>query len=286
MIDGEKIKQVRKKKNMSQKELAEGITTQATISLLERNNIEPSGTVLGLLLNKLELQLEDVLLNEDSNVNISDQLKQAEIYCMKYEYHHAKQILNDIRDFITENFRTRFLFLETKTKMWLENNFDDAIFGYNMIIQENKNDIYTALALCELGGVYAKKNLPDNACYYFKKVENMLHDLPLERTPFWSLFIYDNLSKFYSNILDNDKCLSILKTAEEFAKNLNVVFFLDQIYFLFATTIRDINGGWNESSLHYLLQSYAFANYFNNKIVLAKSAQYLKENMQIINWEV
>ena len=283
MIDGEKIKQARKKKKMSQKDLAKGITTQATISLLERNNIEPSGTVLGLLLNKLELQLDDVLVNTDSSVNITDKLRQAELYCMKYEYHNAKQLLNEIKDFITEGLKTRYLFLETNIKMWLDSDFDSAVFGYNIIIQQNKNDIYTALAMCELGVVYAKKDMNDNALYYFRKVEDLLSELSLERTPFWSLFIYDNISKFYSNILDNNKCISLLKDAENFAKKLNVVFFLDQIYFLFATTIRDVNGGWTEESIHYLLQSYVFADYFNNKTVLTKSSQYLKENLQLIN---
>lgn len=284
MIDGEKIKQARKRKKMSQKDLAEGITTQATISLLERNNIEPSGTVLGLILNKLDLQLDDVLINADTNVNISNKLRQAEICCMKYEYQDAKQLLNEIKDFVTEDFKTRYLFLETNTKMWLDSDFDSAVFGYNIIIQQNKNDIYTALAMCELGVVYAKKDMNDNALYYFRKVEGLLSELSLERTPFWSLFIYDNISKFYSNILDKDKCLSILKNAEDFAKKLNVVFFLDQIYFLFATTIRDVNGGWNEEAIHYLLQSYVFAEYFNNRTVLTKSSQYLEENVQLIHF--
>ncbi|MGK4109319.1 helix-turn-helix domain-containing protein [Enterococcus cecorum] len=285
MIDGEKIKQARKRKKMSQKDLAEGITTQATISLLERNNIEPSGTVLGLILNKLDLQLNDVLVNADTNVNISNKLRQAEICCMKYEYYDAKQLLNEIKDFVTEDFKTRYLFLETNTKMWLDSDFDSAVFGYNIIIQQNKNDIYTALAMCELGVVYAKKDMNDNALYYFRKVEELLNELSLERTPFWSLFIYDNISKFYSNILDHNKCLSILKNAENFAQELNAVFFLDQIYFLFATTIRDVNGGWNEEAIHYLLQSYVFAKYFNNRTVLTKSSQYLKENLQLIHFD-
>lgn len=284
MIDGEKIKQARKRKKMSQKDLAEGITTQATISLLERNNIEPSGTVLGLILNKLDLQLDDVLIDADTNVNISNKLRQAEICCMKYEYQDAKQLLNEIKDFVTEDFKTRYLFLETNTKMWLDSDFDSAVFGYNIIIQQNKNDIYTALAMCELGVVYAKKDMNDNALYYFRKVEELLSELSLERTPFWSLFIYDNISKFYSNILDHNKCLSILKNAENFAQKLNVVFFLDQIYFLFATTIRDVNGGWNEEAIHYLLQSYVFAEYFNNRTVLTKSSQYLEENVQLIHF--
>ena len=163
MIDGEKIKQARKRKKMSQKDLAEGITTQATISLLERNNIEPSGTVLGLILNKLDLQLDDVLINADTNMNISNKLRQAEICCMKYEYQDAKQLLNEIKDFVTEDFKTRYLFLETNTKMWLDSDFDSAVFGYNIIIQQNKNDIYTALARFELGFVYANKDMNDNA---------------------------------------------------------------------------------------------------------------------------
>ena len=284
MIDGTKIKEARKIKKLSQKDLAEGITTQATISLLERNGVEPSGTVLALLLNRLDLNLTDILIDEKSSINVKNKLKEAEICCMRYEYETARDILLEIKDYITDDLKTQFLFLDTNVKMWLDYNFDDAIFSYNIIIQQNREDIYSLLALCELGVAYAKNALNDKANYYFGQVEKKMKLFNLDRTPFWTLFLYDNLSKYFSNEKKYEQCLTVLTKAESFAKKLNVVFFLEQIYFLFATTLRDINNGWTVEALNYLIQSQVFASFFDNKKVLAKTSRYLNKNPQLIAW--
>ena len=45
-ILGEKVRQFRKRKGMSQKELADGICTQATISLIEKKSKIPSMKIM------------------------------------------------------------------------------------------------------------------------------------------------------------------------------------------------------------------------------------------------
>lgn len=56
-FDGKAIRAARKKMHLSQVELAEGITTQATISLVENQNRVPNADVLLAILDRLNLDM-------------------------------------------------------------------------------------------------------------------------------------------------------------------------------------------------------------------------------------
>ncbi|MGR8828964.1 helix-turn-helix domain-containing protein [Leuconostoc citreum] len=58
-FDGKAIRVARKKMHLSQVELAEGITTQATISLVENQNRVPNADVLLAILDRLNLDISE-----------------------------------------------------------------------------------------------------------------------------------------------------------------------------------------------------------------------------------
>ena len=58
-FDGKAIRTARKKMRLSQVELAEGITTQATISLVENQNRVPNADVLLAILDRLNLEISE-----------------------------------------------------------------------------------------------------------------------------------------------------------------------------------------------------------------------------------
>jgi len=58
-FDGKAIRAARKKMRLSQVELAEGITTQATISLVENQNRVPNADVLLAILDRLNLEISE-----------------------------------------------------------------------------------------------------------------------------------------------------------------------------------------------------------------------------------
>lgn len=68
---GQKIKEVRKKKGLSQEELAESAKVNLrTIQRIENNESEPRGKTLNLICNSLQIQTEDLLdygKQEDKN---------------------------------------------------------------------------------------------------------------------------------------------------------------------------------------------------------------------------
>ncbi len=58
---GTKLESVRKLKNMSQKELADGLCSQAQISRIEKNEVIPNAILLKSLCNKLNVSVDWIL---------------------------------------------------------------------------------------------------------------------------------------------------------------------------------------------------------------------------------
>lgn len=145
-------------------------------------------------------------------------------------------------------------------------------------LHETRTSIYSVLATCELGVCYIRKsNGMEKAGYFFDQVEKMMSEINLDESPFWTLFLYDNLSKYYSSTKQDKQSLKILDIAISFAKQHHVPYFLDQYYFLYAAKTRNKYEKWNESAILYLLQAYTFAKFNGNDVVLNKAESYLKE---------
>ncbi|HIY57292.1 MAG TPA: hypothetical protein H9829_03695 [Candidatus Tetragenococcus pullicola] len=108
--------------------------------------------------------------------------------------------------------------------------------------------------------------------------------IDLDKYIFWTLFLYDNLSKFYSNTNQAKLCFQTLDKAIQFTKTHSCTYFLDHYYFLYATETRNNQGGWNEKSIDYLIQTHVFAKYLENDTVLELTTNYLIELIPSFNW--
>ncbi|KAL3950984.1 helix-turn-helix transcriptional regulator [Lentilactobacillus hilgardii] len=62
-ITGSAIRKARKEKGLSQKQLADGICTQATISLIENRNVCPNINILNQICQRLAINMTDVSFN-------------------------------------------------------------------------------------------------------------------------------------------------------------------------------------------------------------------------------
>jgi transcriptional regulator with XRE-family HTH domain len=278
MIDGQKIKDTRKKLGISQQDLAKGITTQGTISLLERNSTSPRGDILAKIIARLGLKLEDVVV--DNEVLTAQRfLDEADKFSMNNEYDRALETLDKIDKLSDNEQEAHYLFLKTNAKMWKTRDFEDALFGFNRILQmRNKQvDIFTVLATCELGVVYLERKENDKASFYFEQVPGLLENINLDDYVFWALFIWKNLTLYYYRMMDFDKCAEILAQAEEFSNRHFTPVFIDSLYYTNALVLHDKNGEWTKDGIKYLLKSWAFATFTDNKENIKKSSEILTE---------
>lgn len=285
MIDGKIVKNRRRELGISQKELAVGITTQATISSFERNKVVPRSELLSKIALRLGLDLNDIITGDDGDVTTAQRLAEADGYCMNYQYDHVLEVVGQLATLTEPSQEAHRLFLKTDALMWQNHNYEDAIFAFNQILQlpDHRNDVYTALATCELGVAYAMKDKNhDKAGYFFEKLPDLMRQFKWDEQVFWTLFLLDNLSKYYSNSRQKAKCETILKTGLHFAKQQQTFVFVDQFYFLLATENRNLNGGsWNEVAIANMVSAYSFAKFARNEVVMEKAAKHLKEIGQI-----
>lgn len=284
MINGKLIKNHRKTLHISQKELAEGITTQGTISALERNSTSPSSEILAKILDRLSLTLDEVLVGNDK-IDTQRWLNQADQEFMKYCYQAVLDTLKNIKEIEDSKQKAHFLFLKTNAEMWLKKNYDDAIFGYNQLLQEspNKDNIYATLAICELGVVYELKQDLKKSAFYFNQLPTLINKIDIDKNIFWTLMLFDNLSKYYSNIEQHDKCLKILDQAIKLSKKHNAPMFVDSFYFLYATSLRDKNNKWTTECSEYMMKAWSFADFLNDSLVLSKAKEHLKNSLEKID---
>ena len=277
MIDGNKIKQTRKKIGLSQSDLAKDITTQGTISSLERNSTSPGSTILVKLLNRLGLKLSDVVINDIATEN--DQiLMQADYFSMNYKYQEVIHSLKNFQQTDDKDQQAHYQFLKTDAEMWLTNNSDDAIFGFNqlLLLHDDISDIFTILATCELGVAYSQKNDITKANFYFEQTASLFKNYNTNDNLFWSLLIYDNLGMYYANNDKLEKCIDITTSGLNLAQRNGSSYFVESFYYLLSEMAEQ--QGKHSEAIQYTIQAYSFAKFIGNHLIGEKALAFLKKN--------
>ena len=110
-LRGDVLKQIRRKRGLSQTALAEGICTQATISLMEKQNRLPKMDILTAICERLNIQPDRIVENEVSGVN--DTFNQIIDALTDQEYDLAKQLISkiSIKSFNSDFDKQRYYYL-------------------------------------------------------------------------------------------------------------------------------------------------------------------------------
>ncbi|CAJ1203856.1 hypothetical protein CPEBRM1_ABPJDJAI_02528 [Companilactobacillus paralimentarius] len=277
MIDGNKIKETRKKIGLSQSDLAKDITTQGTISSLERNSTSPGSTILVKLLNRLDLKLSDVVINDIATENDQILIK-ADHFSMNYKYQEVVNSLKDFQQTDDKDQQTHYQFLKTDAEMWLTKNFDDAIFGFNqlLLLHEGTSDIFTILATCELGVAYSQKDDIEKSNFYFEQTASLFKNYNTDNDIFWSLLIYDNLGMYYANNDSFEKCIETTTSGLNLAKQNGRSYFVGSFYYLLSEVAEQQDK--QSEAIQYMIQAYSFTKFMGNHLVEQKALVFLKKN--------
>ncbi|EGO8595872.1 XRE family transcriptional regulator, partial [Enterococcus faecalis] len=94
-VRGQKIRAVRIEKKLSQKDLANEICTQATISNIEKKGICDSLQIFSRICNRLELDMNSCII-EPTEKSIIETLQTAEKLCVQLNHKKAYKLLLDI----------------------------------------------------------------------------------------------------------------------------------------------------------------------------------------------
>lgn len=180
---GELIKHKRKEMKITQKDLANGICTQALISRIENGDIIPKENILDKIGERLYLNKEDLTL-VSSNTRYRekiDQLKQTiRKYLTQRDYKTIELILLQNKSLIDEikndNDRAFLAWIEASLQDKIYNQPDTALSQLNNIQLTNIDSELVIEILNAIGVIYYRNSDFDRALNVFRNAVNIIDD--------------------------------------------------------------------------------------------------------------
>lgn len=176
---GNKVKQYRKQKNMSQQELADGICTQATVSLMEKKDKIPSIKIMLQVCRRLNVALTDVLAGVGGSMD--EQFDQISDAIRANEFNVASKRLGAINmnELATAFDRERYHYYRGFVELGAHGRPDEAIFHFNLLLHRSYQmpwDLYAIVGNVGMAAAYLERQEFDKARYYLGEAVGYLDD--------------------------------------------------------------------------------------------------------------
>lgn len=132
-LRGDIFKQIRRKRGLSQTALAEGICTQATISLMEKQNRIPKMNILTALCSRLDISANEIIENDD--VSMTATFDQIGRLLAERQFEDAQTALQmiKVKNLQNEFDKQRYYYLLGMLQVQ-NHQFDEAIFNFELVL--------------------------------------------------------------------------------------------------------------------------------------------------------
>ncbi|MGX4598060.1 helix-turn-helix domain-containing protein [Faecalimicrobium sp. JNUCC 81] len=270
---GEKIKKLRKEKNMTLKELAGDRITAAQISHIERDKSHTSQELLDYLAQRLGVSVDYLIeTKEMQSKKITDNLiLQSEVYIKCNELEKAERQINDILDIckefnLTDNYGKCNLLLgninlKRKNYSLVINNFEKALYFF--IKNNDKENIFNCYL--NIGNVYMIEEFYKGAISQFNFAEEVLNEIQLEDKNIHRN-LYSKMACSYIKLNDPEKSLEYIEKINEIENQKNLKEEVDMII-LKANNLLSV--GRHEESKVYFKRALEILEKEENKTGLA-----------------
>ena len=279
-VSGEKIKIARKKKRLSQAELAKGICTQATISNIENKNVCDSLDIFSSVCLRLDLQVEECIENSSEH-KLESLLNKVEALCGIFKHKEAYSLLNDYKDDIsTSNYvlETKYFYYKGSTSLLGQKNSSEALFYLHRGSEIDREiNVYNILSVNTIGTLYTLDGDLRKAKVYYDKSLEMLSSFTQE-IPMQVCRIYYNSAKFYSSINDYSKSFKLCIEGIELNKRHNTNYTLDALLYEKAYNKHMLDKNAEED----YRVAYYFAEFFGNDHLISV----INENLSKFNYSL
>ena len=238
---GDKIKKTRLEKGLTQAELAEGICTQASISNLENNTSVPTLLILLEISNRLNLEFSE--LSEYAIEQASPAVtvfKKVQTLRSQFKLKEAYTLMQELEfeDLKTNQEKKQYYYYVGITCLLGYNKISDATYNFNLGLNletDPQLEFLDILIMNGIGLAYFMESEHEKALTYFEKSLILLEGL-LEQTNSSIengevLKVYFTSAKFYSEIGDYKRALSLCELSISLQKKLNMNYELDRIYY-------------------------------------------------------
>ena len=265
----------RKEKGYSQKELAQGICTQATLSRLENNGQIPTLKILIQLCNRLDLPLGDLFPKVGTqNTRLRELLNQGEFYLITSEYERLQELLKglDLAEVASGGLLLQYYYLLGFEMIFQQAAVTDVLFTFDKLLAEehkHPQEIYQLLGCTGIGLVYLREGELEKAEYYFNQVLARVYQYPTNTIEeVWKvLTIVFHCGLFYGEQKDYESSDGLFRYIFSLCAKNHVTYYLARAVFQLAQNA--LQAGQAKSQVLELLQdARAYAKVNDNQRLL------------------
>ncbi len=231
-LRGDVLKQIRRKRGLSQTALAEGICTQATISLMEKQNRLPKMDILTAICERLNIQPDRIVENEVSGVN--DTFNQIIDALTDQEYDLAKQLISkiSIKSLNSDFDKQRYYYLLGMVQI-SQDQIDDAIFNFELVLTQfatTSANIYLAMTTAGMALAYLKRDDHERAVRLTDRAVKLIDNKKLIGSLHQWASINCKIAELYWRLGEPEKALASAQRGIQLCRDRDSLFILDRLY--------------------------------------------------------
>jgi transcriptional regulator with XRE-family HTH domain len=271
---GTVIKEIRKKRKLTQKMLSEDICSQSVLSRIEHDEELPNVVVMQKICARLGVSIDQIL-----------QLKSEDVHCvscsfekMAYYFHHKmyQQLLNYLKEADVE----KHLYLDTdwqryyyymgSCQLFLANDYEKAVdslqkgLAYTYKVEKlNISDIEILIMSC-LGSIYGYLGRHDEAQHYLSLSLAYFNQLPKERVNAELTKIFYNYAYFLWKNGEERKAERYVDEGIQWARDKMSYYYLSELFGLKYQVLLKQNK--SASAKNYLILSQQIKEIENGKL--------------------
>ena len=235
-LKGEKLRNIRRKRGLSQTALSVGICTQATISLMEKQDRIPKMNILTAICGRLDIDVSEIV--EDDNNSMTLLFDQIENAVVHENYADAKKMLTKIKVKNLENEfdKQRYYYLVGMYQVET-NQVDDAIFNFELILTQFSTmsaNIYWALTTVGMAIAYEKLNNQARALKFVQRAVSLIDEKQMTGGQRQWQVIYRNIAELYISLKQWKDAIKMAQRGIKICRENESFFLLDNYYYLIA----------------------------------------------------
>lgn len=253
-LKGDVLKQIRRKRGLSQTALSEGICTQATISLMEKQNRIPKMNILTAICARLDISVDKIIENDD--VSMTAQFDEISSLIVRHDYEEADVRIHKIKvkklqnDFDKQRYYYLLGILQVS-----QGEVDDAIFNFELILTQFSTmsaNIYWALTTVGMAMAYEKRGNEERALKFLQRAVTLIDEKQLTGGRRQWIIIYRNIADLYLKLNQTDDAIEIAERGIELCRNDLSMFLLSDYYQIIAQA-QEIEGNKEGAIENYVI---------------------------------
>ncbi|MFR0592808.1 helix-turn-helix domain-containing protein [Limosilactobacillus mucosae] len=234
-LRGDIFKQIRRKRGLSQTALAEGICTQATISLIEKQNRIPKMNILTALCSRLDITTDEIIENDDVSMTaIFDQIGRL---LAERQFEAAQDAMQKIKvkNLQNEFDKQRYYYLLGMLQVQ-EQQFDEAIFNFELVLTQfstTSANIYLAMTTIGMAMAYEKIGSQSRALRLVERAMRLIDEKKLTGGQMQWIVVYEYIAGLYLTLGQPRAALNAAQRGIDICRQMRSMFLLDR-YYLYA----------------------------------------------------